>query len=144
MLKQPSPARLLTTRIRSAIALVLTAFMLTQATRGLRGHHAQPAWLFSLLIHGWLLIAVNVFFYAYMCWLAFWFIRGTEGRERLFMVGWFTDLLLWPLKILRPEWAWVIRHVGVLSLSASVLAALALLLEPAEPASISSGPADTN
>lgn len=142
MLSQRSPAQLLTTRRRSAIAVVLTAFVLIQAIRALYGQHAQSRWLFSPPLHGWILVTVNASYYAYMCWLGFWLIRGTAGRERLFMVGWFADLLLWPLKILRPGWAEAVRHVGVLSLLTSVLAALALMVESSKAASTGSGPAD--
>jgi hypothetical protein len=77
---------------------------------------------------------VNVFIYGYMCWLGFWFIRGTEGRERFFMVGWFAGVVLWPLKMLRPEWAVAMRHISALGLAVALLAAVALLLVPPDVA----------
>jgi hypothetical protein len=73
---------------------------------------------------------VNIFIYGYLCWLGFWFVRGTEGRERFFMVGWFAGVVLWPLKMLRPEWAVAMRYIGAFGLAVAVLAAVALLLAP--------------
>jgi hypothetical protein len=58
------------------------------------------------------------------------FVRGTAGRERLFMVGWFAGILLWPLRMLRPQWAVVTKHIGAFGLAVALLAALALLVEP--------------
>jgi hypothetical protein len=130
MLTQPHPARLLITRVRISLALGLTALVLVQDIRGLRSGHAQSGWFLGApLLHGWTLVCVNALIYAYICWLAFWFIRGTAGRERVFMVGWFAGILLWPLRMVRPQWATITRHIGVVGLAVSLLAALALLLE---------------
>lgn len=130
-LKQLSPASLLTTRRRSAIALAFTAFVLVLAVRSVRADHAESGWFLGApLLHGWLLSAVNIFIYLYLCWLGFWFIRGTAGRERLFMVGCFADILPWPLKMLRPQWATATKLIGAFGLVVALLAALALLLEP--------------
>lgn len=126
----PHPARLLTNRARIMLALGLTALVLVQDIRGLRPGHTQSGWFLGApLLHGWPLIAVNVFIYAYICWLAFWFVRGTAGRERVFMVGWFAGILLWPLRMLRPDWAIATKHASALGLAVALLAALALLLE---------------
>ena len=84
------------------------------------------------LLYGWALIAVNVVLYAYICWLAFWFIRGTAGRERFFMVGWFVGLLLWRLKMFWPRSAVPIGHIGAFGLAVALFAALALLLDHSE------------
>lgn len=86
----------------------------------------------SPLLHGWPLITVNIVLYAYICWLAFWFIRGTAGRERLFVVGWFLGLLLWPLKVLWPHSAASVGHIGAFGLAVAMFAALALLLDRAK------------
>jgi hypothetical protein len=77
---------------------------------------------------------VNVAFYGYLCWLGFWFIRGTAGPERLFMVGWFANILLSPLETLRPQWAVAIKHIGTLGLAVALLAAFSLLLRPSDVA----------
>jgi len=81
------------------------------------------------LLHGRALIAVDVVLYVYICWLAFWFIRVTAGRELFFMVGWFVGFLLWPLKILWPRSAVPIGHIGAFGLAVALFAALALLLD---------------
>jgi hypothetical protein len=82
------------------MAAGLTAFVLALAIRGgLHLGHTESGWLLPLdfVLRGWPLIAVNVAFYGYLCWLGFSFIRGTAGPERLFMVGWFASILLSPL-----------------------------------------------
>jgi hypothetical protein len=129
VLIQSHPARLLTTRLRITVALIWTTLIFT--LRILYWGRTKSGWLLTpgFLLHGWLLLAVNIFFYAYLCWLGFWFIRGTTGRERFFMMGWFADLLLWPLQMLRPEWAVVIKHIGAFGIAVALLAALSLLLE---------------
>jgi len=85
------------------------------------------------LLHGWTLIVGNAAFYGHICWLAFCFIRGTAGKEHVFIVGWFVDVLLWPLKILWPRSAVPIGHIGAFGLVVALFAALALLLNDSEP-----------
>src|ERR1700730_7406778 len=97
-----------------------------------RWGHTKSGWLFTtgLVLHGWLPTALDVFFYGYLCWLGFWFIRGTKGPEGVFMVGWSAGVLLSPLAALRPQWAVAIRHLGAFGLAVALLASLSLLLEP--------------
>ena len=124
------PIRLLTTRPRIALAMCLTALVLVQKIRGLYLHRATSPWLLGPpLLHGWALITVNVGLYGYICWVAFWLIRGTATRERFFMVGWFVGLLLWPLKLLWPRSAVTVGHIGAFGLAVALFAALALLLD---------------
>lgn len=89
------------------------------------------------MFHGWVLIAFNAFIYGEICWIAFWCIRRTAGREHLVMAGMFANILLWPAKMLLPQWAFAIRHVGAFGLAIATLAALTLLLD-------SSNQADSN
>jgi hypothetical protein len=140
-LTQSHPTRLLTTRVRTGVALGLTAFVF--ALTILHWGHTKSGWLFTagFALHGWLLMAVNVFFYGYVCWLGFWLIRGTAGPERLFMVGWFAGFLLSPLHTLGPQWAVAIKHIGAVGLAVALLAALSLLLHPSDVAD-SSGRTD--
>jgi len=115
------------------MAIGLTALVLVQEIRRLHPHHAASVWLLGPpLLHGWALITVNVALYAYICWLAFWFIRGTAGRERFFVVGWFVGLLLWPVKILWPRSAVPIGHISCFGLAVALFAALALLIDHLE------------
>jgi len=130
-LTQPPPARLLTTRVRIAFALGLTVLVFAQAIRGLHPSHTESGWFLGApVLHGWPLIAVNILIYVYICWLGFWFIRGTEGLERFFMVGWFAGVLLWPLKMLLPQWSVTMRQISAFGLAVALLAAVALLLVP--------------
>jgi hypothetical protein len=119
-------------------AMGWTAYLLALAIRGIiwRG---RAVWLVpqSILFHGWVLIFFNVIIYGEICWIAFWCIRRTIGRERLFMVGMFTNILLWPAEMLLPQWTFAIRHVGAFGLAVATLAALTLLLD-------SSNQADSN
>ena len=114
------------------MALGLTGLVLAITILGWR--HAKSGWLFTEGLHGWLPIALDAFFYCYVCWLAFWFIRGTAGPERLFMVGWFARVLLSPLEILQPKWAIPIKQIGAFGLAVALLAALSLLLKPPDVA----------
>jgi hypothetical protein len=130
--EQPhTPPRLLTTRTRITVAVCVTAFVLALAVLGgLHLGHTESGWLLPLdfVLHGWPLIAANVAWYGYLCWLSLCFIRETAGRERLVVVGWCLTYLVWPVEVLRPEWAGAIRYVGILMLSLALLAALSLLL----------------
>ena len=84
----------------------------------------------NLWLHGWPLVAANVVFYRYLCWLAFWFIRGSHGRERVFTVGWFSAVLLPPLEVLQHGFTVEIRYICAFGLAISLLAAVSLLLRP--------------
>jgi len=123
------------------VALGLTALVF--ALEILHWGHTKSEWLFTAdrVLHGWPLMAANVFFYGYLCWLGFWFIRGTVGPERFFMVAWFAGSLFSPLRTLGPQWAVAIKHIGAVGLAVALLAALSLLLEPSHTAD-SSGKTD--
>jgi hypothetical protein len=129
---QSHPTRLLTTRARSAVALCLTGLVFALAIRNiLHIGQTKSEWLFtSFVLHSWPWITLSVFSYGYLCWLAFCFVRGTTGTERVFMGGWFVGALLSPLEVLRPHWTAAIRHFGAIGLAVALLAALALLLKP--------------
>jgi hypothetical protein len=101
------------------------------AIRGIVRHDNSTGWLLSVgnLLHGSLLIAANVVIYGEICWIAFWCIRRTIGKERLFMVGLFGNILLWPFRMLLPHWAVEIHQIGALGLGVAVLAAFSLLLD---------------
>jgi hypothetical protein len=120
--------------MRAGVALGVTALVFAQTI--LYWGHTKSGWLFTAgpVLHGWLLIAANVFFYAYVGWLGFWLIRGTAGPERLFMAGWFAGSLLSPLHTLGPQWAVAIKHIGALGLAVALLAALSILLDPSDVA----------
>jgi hypothetical protein len=137
-LTDSQPTRLLTTRLRIMLAMGWTAYLLVLAIRGIV-RRAHAGWLVpqNILFHGWVLIVFNLVIYGEICWIAFWCIRRTLGRERLFMVGMFANILLWPAKMLLPQWAFAIRHVGAFGLAVATLAALTLLLD-------SSNQADSN
>jgi hypothetical protein len=80
--------------------------------------------------HGWTLVAANLVFYAYLCWIAFWFIRGSHGRERVFVVGWFSAILFGPLEVLQHGFTVEIRYICAFGLAIALLAGISLLLRP--------------
>jgi hypothetical protein len=55
---------------------------------------------------------------------------GYRGARALLHGGWFSGILLWPLKMLRPQWAIVTKLTAAFGLAIALLAALALFLEP--------------
>jgi hypothetical protein len=141
-LARPHPAPMITTRLRAGVAVGLTAFVFFLAIWfGSHAGHARSGWLLPLDfgLHGWSLIIPNVVFYGYLCWLGFWFVRGTEGRERAVVLGWFADILLSPLKTLRPDWAVTIGHIGTFGLAVALLAAVSLLSHPSAVADSADG-----
>ena len=129
-MERSQPTRLFTTRLRAGAAVALTAFVFTLAVRDLLHSVRARQWLWplDLVLHGWPLVAANIVFYGYLCWLAFCFIRGTSGEERVVMLGWFAGVLVSPLEILRHGWALEIRYVGAVGLGVALLAAASLLL----------------
>jgi hypothetical protein len=135
---QSLPIPLLTTRARTATAVVVTAFILAQAIRGQLRPSRESAWLIPPdgTLPDWLTIILNVSFYAFLYWLGFCFIRGTQGRERLFMVAWFADLLLSPVRILGPPWSVMSRSIGILGLAIALFVAVSLLRRPSNIQSI--------
>jgi len=134
-LTESHPAWLLTTRLRIMVAMAWAVYMLALAIRAIirRGH---AGWFVpqSVIFHGWVLIVFNIVIFGDICLIAFWCIRRTVGRERYFMIGMFADILLWPARMLLPQWAFAIRHVGAFGLAVATLAALTLLLDSSNQA----------
>jgi hypothetical protein len=129
---QSQPTRLLATRWRAGVAVGLTAFVFALAVRDvlLSSHRRGLLLPLNLLLHGWPLVAANLVFYGYLCWLAFWFIRGSHGRERVCIVGWFSAILLPPLELLQRSFAVEIRYICAFGLAVSLIAAVSILLHP--------------
>ncbi len=82
----------------------------------------------NFMLHGWTLLAANLAFYSYLCWLGFWLIFNARGNERGVMVGWFAMILLSPLRRVRPDWTLAINYFNAFSLAVAVLAAVSLFL----------------
>ena len=134
---QPFQTPLLKTRARTAVAVGVTALLFALAVRGgLHPYHARTGWLvpFGFLVHRWALLAANIAFYGYLCWLGFWFVRGTAGLERVFIAAWFVNILVSPLERLWPQWLVAIRHISIFGLGVALLAGISLLLNRSEAA----------
>jgi hypothetical protein len=124
--------RLLITPLRRGEAVSFTAFFFILAIRDALHpsiRHGSFA-LFSFILHGTALMAVNVAFWGYVGWLGFEFIRSTRDRERVMIIGWTVSLLLTPLESLWPEWILPMRYAAVLALLIALLAALSLWVRP--------------
>lgn len=133
-MKQPDARQFLTTRSRIIAAMVVAAAFFALEVRALLSVQPKAPWLISpsFLLQGWLLVAVNVFLYCFICWIYFWIIRSTSGRERFFGVAWSLSSFLWPIKMLWPQWSVATREIGALGTAAALLTAFALLLHPSE------------
>jgi hypothetical protein len=114
------------------VAVSLTAFVLSLAVRNilLYSHRRGSLFPWDYWFRGWPLVAVNAAFYGYLCWLAFWFIRMTHGRERVFIIGWFSAILLPPLEILQHGLTLEIKYLCAFGLAVSLLTAISILLHP--------------
>ena len=124
---------MLTTRARAAVGVVVTAYVLAQGIRELlHPAHADCGFLITSdgWLPGWLVIVLNVGFYAVFWWGGFWFIRGNQGRERLFMVGWFTFFLLSPLRALGPQWCVTVNYIDTFGLVVALVVAISLVVRP--------------
>ena len=124
------PTRLLTTRWRAGVAVGLTACVFALAVRDilLSSHRRGLPLPLDFLLRGWPLVAANVVFYAYLCWLAFWLARGTHGRERVFVAGWFLAVLLSPLDRFQHGFTVQIRCICALGLAVALVAGVSLWL----------------
>ncbi|HJU09581.1 MAG TPA: hypothetical protein VJ728_01825 [Candidatus Binataceae bacterium] len=130
-------ARLFTTRMAAGIAATVTALVFALTIRGvLTLRHTGTDWMsqFDVLLHGYWLIAAKVVLYLFLCWLGVWMIRGTEGRERLFMVGWFSAILIPPITMQRADSVGVGAYIGTAGMGIALGAALSLVLRPSPPA----------
>lgn len=92
-----SEARLTHSRSGALFRPILTGYMSYLTIRRVFHHGAQhSAWLFPqfpFLPH-WTLYAFNLFFYAYIVGLCIAFLKAGGGKERVFVAGWATALLL--------------------------------------------------
>jgi hypothetical protein len=122
---------MLATRATAAVGAVVTAYVLALGIRDLlhpaRAHCGLMITSDSLL-PGWLVTVLNVGFYAVFWWEGIWFIRGNQGRERLFMVGWFTFFLLSPLRTLGPQWCMTVNYINKFGLVVALVVAISLVV----------------
>jgi len=127
--------RLLTTRLRTGLAVCFTALVLIVAIRDAlhpgRAHESLAP--FSFMLRGSALVTLRVAFWGYVGWVAFCFIRGTHGRERIVMIGWAVALILARLESIWPGWILQMRYAAVLALLIALLAAVSLWIRPLLP-----------
>jgi hypothetical protein len=103
----------------------VTAYVIAQGIRDLlHPAHADCGLLITSdgWMPGWLVAVLNVGFYAAFWWGGFWFIRGNQGRERLFMVS--------PLRTLGPQWCVTVNYIDRFGLVAALVVATSLVVRP--------------
>ncbi len=130
-LPQKASSRLLTTRLITSIAVGITAVAFARSVRAsIRISHSS-GWLLpsGVMLHGRALLIANLVIYAYTCWVGYWIIRSTKGRERIFMSGWFVPLLLSPL-VLVSSLSQAVQFMGSMGLLIALGAAASLLARP--------------
>ena len=49
------------------------------------------------MLPAWAAIAANLGFYAYLLWVAVWFYRIGEGKERVLVAGWSIGIFVGPI-----------------------------------------------
>jgi hypothetical protein len=131
---------LIRSRFVAIIVLVLTGFVATQTVRvALHNPTRHPDWLFPLFFirAQWIVLLVNVAFYAYLLWLCFVFFRIAQGKERVIVIGWFFGIVLYPIKVLvSGPAAFVIRYAEAAAMAAAFLVSLDICVRffaPAKP-----------
>ncbi len=77
----------------------------------------------------WAAAAVNLAFWAYLIWAGVVFYRVAQDKERVIVAGWFTVLLLGPMKYLvSSSAAAAILYIETLGMVVAFFAAMDILL----------------
>ena len=117
------------TTTRIVVAIIVTACLFALSLRDLHVRPRSTRPWFELFDGGGWALAANVAFYGWICWMAFWWIRGTKGRERLLTVCWFSIILTEPLVALGREWSIALDYVDSATLGVALCAAVSMLFE---------------
>lgn len=124
-------ARIIGSRNSAVTALCLTGIVAAQ-TFWDAIHHAEHKsyWLLDLNgpLPAFAAAALNMAFYAYLLWLGVVFCRGTKGKERVLVAGWFGALFLgWTQNVVSTSAAAVIGWVKAAFMLMAVVAAVDIL-----------------
>jgi len=122
--------------IRSRAFSIFVAVFAALAFAGDATYALYPApfhfhWIFPL---DWLLphlaaILVNIFFYAYLWWLAFIFFWGTREKERIIIVCWSIDMAVGQLNPFVPRVAAItLQYLRTAAMTVALFVALLILL----------------
>ena len=89
-------ARLIENRPTAVVALCLTGIVVALSFREVVRHDHKSYSVLDLrsLLPAPAAAVVEVGFYAYLFWLGLVFYRGTQGKERVLVAGWFGSLFL--------------------------------------------------
>jgi hypothetical protein len=130
--------QLIGNRFSAIIAVCLTGILTAVDLRALfiAAPH-KASWLLGPLdswpLPIWSVIALNLLFRTALLWGGVLFLRGTQGKERLVVAGWFMSAclgMLNPIEALSaPPAIAVIRLLRTIGMSVAFLAALLILLK---------------
>ena len=123
----PNELKLLTTKPRAVAAVGCTALVLALAVLGRLKHAPDTGMAFYYFLHGWARVAANIILWLYLLWLCFVFSWRTRKVERIFVLGFFLDILLFPARWLSASWNELARNIGIVGLLISLFAALSIL-----------------
>jgi hypothetical protein len=129
--------QLIGNRFSAVFAVCLTGFLASRDFRAVFSPAPHDAgWLISLNFLSlpiWAVATLNVVFYVYMFWVAIWFYRGVQGKERIIVAGFFTSGLLGLLGRIKalasPHAISAIRTVEPIGIGVAFVAALVILLK---------------
>jgi hypothetical protein len=135
--QQAHKFQLIGNRFSAVFAVCLTGFLASRDFRAMFSAAPHEAgWLMPLdflPLPIWTVAILNIAFYVYLFWVAFWFYRGVQGKERMIVAGFFTSGLLGLLGRIKamssPHAVSAIRAVQTVGMGVAFFAALVILLE---------------
>lgn len=90
--------RLIENRFSAVLAVCTTGFLAGRDIRAVFSNiPPKSGWIMPfdfLPLPVWSVAAINLFFYAYLLWIAIWFYRRVEGYERILVAGFFMSTLI--------------------------------------------------
>jgi hypothetical protein len=133
-MSEPAYEPFLDTRAACLIALGLAVVSFSAHAWQLLHLHPVPDlssfWLFGRM-GSHVALAVRSAFYGLLLWGVVLSWVRTRGRERVFIVGWFSyPALVGVVSSLVPQWRLALGAAGLLGPAIAILAALSLLLDP--------------
>ncbi|MGA9812375.1 MAG: hypothetical protein WBQ64_06350 [Terriglobales bacterium] len=127
---EPSPRRIITSQLGALLALILTGSSLGGSLHAeMTGESFSWTWLFSGVLPAWLVLPINIAFWAAICFTGIGFARAELRKEEkgllVSMVGY---VLLIPVAALFARIGGTIRVVQTMLSLTAFLAALVILL----------------
>jgi hypothetical protein len=119
-------------RREAIIALCLTGLVTALSFRSLfsRSQHNFHGLIdLPLSAPTWVVLAVNLGFYAYLFWVGIMFYRSARGKERILVVGWFAPVVLGPIQYLVSIPGAVTGYLRAICMTVAFVIAVYIFLE---------------